>query len=138
MTMKRLALIVMLVAPAALTRSYGTGNGFGWKLNETIGAQILSIPMALPLKLARDAYVTSLIILVLIFARPASAAQDPVLPGTAGTSAPSQPSAATVSDSAPRMLASFRRTFSGKNTMSAFPSSRAIASSRVPRARSRR
>jgi HAMP domain-containing protein len=55
-------------APPALTRTYGTANGFGWKLNETIGAQILSIPMALPLKLARDAYVTSLIILVLVFA----------------------------------------------------------------------
>jgi methyl-accepting chemotaxis protein len=55
-------------APAALTRTYGTTNGFGWKLNETVGAQILSIPMALPLKVARDAYVASLIIVALIFA----------------------------------------------------------------------
>jgi methyl-accepting chemotaxis protein len=55
-------------APAALTHSYGTANGFGWKLNETIGAQILSVPMAVPLKLAHDAYVTFLIILVVIFA----------------------------------------------------------------------
>jgi HAMP domain-containing protein len=55
-------------APAALTKSYGTANGFGWKLNETIGAQILSVPMAVPLKLAHDAYVTFLIILVAIFA----------------------------------------------------------------------
>ncbi|HEX9528646.1 MAG TPA: hypothetical protein VF951_14200, partial [Streptosporangiaceae bacterium] len=31
------------------------------------------------------------VILALIFARPASAAQAPVLPGTTGTSAPSQP-----------------------------------------------
>jgi len=54
-------------APPALTRTYGTVNGFGWHLNETIGAQILSVPMALPLKVARDAFVTSLIILVLIF-----------------------------------------------------------------------
>jgi nitrogen fixation/metabolism regulation signal transduction histidine kinase len=51
-----------------LTRSYGTTNGFGWKLNETIGAQILSVPMAVPLKLAHDAFVTFLIILVVIFA----------------------------------------------------------------------
>jgi protein-histidine pros-kinase len=43
-------------------------NGFGWKLNETIGAQILSVPMALPLKLAHDAYVTFLVILLLVFA----------------------------------------------------------------------
>jgi HAMP domain-containing protein len=55
-------------APAALTQSYGTANGFGWKLNETIGAQILSVPMTVPLKAARDAYITFLIILTTIFA----------------------------------------------------------------------
>jgi HAMP domain-containing protein len=54
-------------APAVLTQSYGTVNGFGWKLHETIGAQVVSVPMAVPLKLARDAYVTFLIILVAIF-----------------------------------------------------------------------
>ena len=55
-------------APAALTRSYGTANGFGWKLNETVGAQILSVPMAIPIKLAHDAYLTFMGILVAIFA----------------------------------------------------------------------
>ena len=25
---------------------YGSKNGFGWKLNETIGAQIISVPMS--------------------------------------------------------------------------------------------
>jgi len=55
-------------APQALTRTYGTANGFGWKLNETIGAQILSVPMALPLKVARDHFITSLVVLVLVFA----------------------------------------------------------------------
>jgi len=55
-------------APTALTRTYGTANGFGWKLNETVGAQILSVPMAVPLKLARDAYFTFMSILVAIFA----------------------------------------------------------------------
>jgi protein-histidine pros-kinase len=55
-------------APAALTKTYGTANGFGWKLNETIGAQILSLPMAVPLKIAHDAYVGFLTILVEIFA----------------------------------------------------------------------
>ena len=54
-------------APAALTQTYGTANGFGWKLNETIGAQIVSVPMTVPLKLARALYLTSLIILVGIF-----------------------------------------------------------------------
>jgi HAMP domain-containing protein len=55
-------------APASLAQSYGTANGFGWKLNETIGAQILSVPMAVPLKLAREAYNTFLLILVAVFA----------------------------------------------------------------------
>jgi protein-histidine pros-kinase len=55
-------------APAALTRTYGTVNGFGWKLNETIGAQILTVPMEVPLKLAHSAYVKFLAILVAVFA----------------------------------------------------------------------
>jgi HAMP domain-containing protein len=55
-------------APASLAQSYGTANGFGWKLNETIGAQVLSVPMAIPLKLAREAYTTFLVILVCVFA----------------------------------------------------------------------
>lgn len=55
-------------APAALTQTYGTVNGFGWRLNETIGAQIVSVPMAVPLTLARRIYITSLIALVGIFA----------------------------------------------------------------------
>ena len=25
---------------------YGSKNGFGWRLNETIGAQIISVPMS--------------------------------------------------------------------------------------------
>ena len=27
-----------------MLKIYGTGNGFGWKLNDVIGAQIVSIP----------------------------------------------------------------------------------------------
>jgi len=55
-------------APAALIKSYGTANGFGWKLNETIGAQIVSVPMAVPLQVARDTYITFLIIMIVMFA----------------------------------------------------------------------
>jgi HAMP domain-containing protein len=50
------------------TRTYGSVNGFGWRLNEVIGAQVLTVPMAVPLKLAQDAYVTFLTILTAIFA----------------------------------------------------------------------
>jgi HAMP domain-containing protein len=55
-------------APPALTRTYGTANGFGWKPNEIIGAQVLSLPMEIPLKIAHGAYVTFLVTLIEIFA----------------------------------------------------------------------
>ena len=50
-----------------MTRTYGTVNGFGWQLNETIGAQIVSVPMEVPLRLAHDAYVSFLVVLFTIF-----------------------------------------------------------------------
>ena len=55
-------------APPAQIKSYGTTNGFGWKSNETIGAQLVSVPMAIPLEIARRTYITFLIILVAVFA----------------------------------------------------------------------
>ncbi|HVY87700.1 MAG TPA: DUF3365 domain-containing protein [Hyphomonadaceae bacterium] len=33
-------------APASMTAAYGAQNGFGWKLNEIVGAQILTVPMS--------------------------------------------------------------------------------------------
>jgi HAMP domain-containing protein len=56
------------VAPPALINSYGPTHGFGWKQGEVIGAQILTVPMELPFKLAREAYIKFLIILVAVFA----------------------------------------------------------------------
>ena len=32
-----------------MVKLYGPNNGFGWKLNEVIGAQIISVPMQLPI-----------------------------------------------------------------------------------------
>ena len=32
-------------APVEMVKSYGATNGFGWKLNEVVGAQILSVPL---------------------------------------------------------------------------------------------
>ena len=46
------------MAPPALVKLYGTGNGFGWKLNEVIGAQIVSVPMSLPIENANRAFYT--------------------------------------------------------------------------------
>ncbi len=44
------------VAPETMKALYGTNNGFGWKLGETIGSQIVSVPLALPLSEAEHAY----------------------------------------------------------------------------------
>ncbi|MGH9583815.1 MAG: c-type heme family protein [Bryobacteraceae bacterium] len=43
-------------APASLLREYGPNNGFGWKLGEVVGAQIVSVPESLPLAIARKAF----------------------------------------------------------------------------------
>src|SRR5882672_10629463 len=32
-------------APAEMLRQYGSANGFGWKLHETVGARIVSVPL---------------------------------------------------------------------------------------------
>jgi protein-histidine pros-kinase len=51
-------------APPTMVAKYGPANGFGWQLNEVIGAQVVSVPMDLPLKRADDSFrlfVTSLI-----------------------------------------------------------------------------
>lgn len=55
------------IAPATLIEKYGSNNGFGWKLNETIGAQIVSVPMSLPLKRANDTFITFMAALVAVF-----------------------------------------------------------------------
>jgi HAMP domain-containing protein len=42
-------------APATLVERYGPSNGFGWKLGETLGAQIVSVPMDVPIRRAEQA-----------------------------------------------------------------------------------
>jgi HAMP domain-containing protein len=42
-------------APATLVALYGGQNGFGWKLGEVVGAQVVSIPLAVPLARAYQA-----------------------------------------------------------------------------------
>jgi len=39
-------------APATMVALYGSQHGFGWKQGETVGAQVVSIPMAVPLQRA--------------------------------------------------------------------------------------
>ena len=56
------------MAPAAMVKIYGPANGFGWKLNEVIGAQIVSVPMDLPIRNANRAFVTFMSSLAVVFA----------------------------------------------------------------------
>jgi HAMP domain-containing protein len=56
------------MAPAAMVKIYGPANGFGWKLNEVIGAQIVSVPMNLPIRNANRAFVTFISSLAVVFA----------------------------------------------------------------------
>jgi methyl-accepting chemotaxis protein len=43
-------------APASMIKLYGRANGFGWKQDEVIGAQIVSVPISVALKMADDAF----------------------------------------------------------------------------------
>lgn len=55
-------------APKALVALYGSANGFGWKMNEIIGAQVVSVPTDLPVKSANRAFITFMSSLIAIFA----------------------------------------------------------------------
>jgi protein-histidine pros-kinase len=54
-------------APPAMVKLYGPSNGFGWKLNEVIAAQIVSVPMDLPIRNANRAFVTFMSSLAVVF-----------------------------------------------------------------------
>jgi len=54
-------------APAAMVKIYGPNNGFGWKHMEVIGAQVVSVPMALPVRNANRAFYTFMISLSAVF-----------------------------------------------------------------------
>jgi protein-histidine pros-kinase len=43
-------------APPEMVKLYGTANGFGWKMDETIGAQVVSVPMSIPVGMADRAW----------------------------------------------------------------------------------
>ncbi|MDH3712684.1 MAG: DUF3365 domain-containing protein [Gammaproteobacteria bacterium] len=45
-------------APASMIDLYGDANGFGWQLNEVVGAQVVSVPMSVPIKHAEAALTT--------------------------------------------------------------------------------
>jgi HAMP domain-containing protein len=55
------------VAPKTLVDRYGPNNGFGWTLNEALGAQIVSVPMDVPLQRADHALGVVLGLLAAVF-----------------------------------------------------------------------
>jgi protein-histidine pros-kinase len=54
-------------APPSILHKYGNVNGFGWKADEVVAAQIVSVPMAVPIQIARHAFRTLVAYLVVIF-----------------------------------------------------------------------
>lgn len=54
-------------APKTMTDIYGVNNGFGWKLGEIIGAQVVTVPMAVPLARAQQTFTTFMILLSGVF-----------------------------------------------------------------------
>jgi len=55
------------VAPPAVVRAYGTTNGYGWKYQEIVGAQILSVPMEQPIRNANHAFLILMVSLTTVF-----------------------------------------------------------------------
>ncbi|MUG95175.1 DUF3365 domain-containing protein [Scytonema sp. UIC 10036] len=56
------------VAPKRMIKVYGSENGFGWKLNEINGAQIVSVPANIILERANQALMLAIGIITLVFA----------------------------------------------------------------------
>jgi protein-histidine pros-kinase len=54
-------------APPSMVALYGEANGFGWELNEIIGAQIVSVPMSVPLERARETFMVVMISMAVVF-----------------------------------------------------------------------
>jgi HAMP domain-containing protein len=44
------------VAPAAMIATYGSDHGFGWKAGSVVAAQIVSVPMSVPVATAKRAF----------------------------------------------------------------------------------
>jgi len=53
-------------APRDMVDLYGPANGFGWKENEVIAAQIVSVPVSLPLRIAERSFREILVSLVVV------------------------------------------------------------------------
>ena len=55
------------IAPKAMIRHYGADHGFGWQMGDVVGAQVVSVPMSVPIALADKGFRNLLIGLGAIF-----------------------------------------------------------------------
>jgi HAMP domain-containing protein len=55
-------------APVSMIERYGPDNGFGWQMNEIVGAQMISVPAVKVKQQARQALVLILGIFIIVFA----------------------------------------------------------------------
>jgi methyl-accepting chemotaxis protein len=54
-------------APPTMIKIYGEANGFGWKHNEIVGAQMVTVPMDVPLQKAEKVFTTFMASLAAVF-----------------------------------------------------------------------
>ena len=54
-------------APESMLSRYGRANGFGWKMQEVVGSQIVSVPMTVPLARADKTFITFMGALAVVF-----------------------------------------------------------------------
>jgi protein-histidine pros-kinase len=54
-------------APKAMVRIYGVSNGYGWKVGTVIAARVVSVPMAVAVAAARQAFTQLSLAMVLVF-----------------------------------------------------------------------
>jgi protein-histidine pros-kinase len=55
-------------APPAMVQMYGTAGGYGWKYDEIVGAQIVSVPLSLPIRNAYRAFFIFMASMIAVFA----------------------------------------------------------------------
>jgi len=54
--------------PRTVIERYGSDNGFGWKVNDIVGAQIVTAPVKLPIQRARAVFAVFMVSLATVFA----------------------------------------------------------------------
>lgn len=54
-------------APRPLVERYGPSNGFGWQMNEVVGAQIVSVPMDIPFMRAQHSWERLMLTIAAVF-----------------------------------------------------------------------